>query len=318
MRRGGRARQRAVPPGVVVAVAVVGTLAVAALALRPPAGLLHDGEGPLSHWAVVTLSSVAWTVGVMRLVARLRPRFNSYRAVLSPGEERLREIAAPLLLAGAGVVGVLALVLHRFSGSAQSDPPPVVPTRLPTQPATGGPVPTEGSGDSARLPSLPLYLVLGLLAAVVGVIVAVAVVRRLRRLGLRVPRHPGLGSAVAEDDDARVLLSAVRSGRRALDDTGDVRAAVIACYAGMEDALVASGVPRHASDSPTDLLTRAVGAGLAPGPAAPRLTALFREARYSSHPMDASHREAAAGALEEIASLLRGREGAPVNGEGTR
>ncbi|WP_446048069.1 DUF4129 domain-containing protein, partial [Streptomyces olivaceus] len=42
----------------------------------------------------------------------------------------------------------------------------------------------------------------------------------------------------------------------------------------------------------------------------PRLAALFREARYSSHPMDASHREAAADALEEIASLLRDRAAA--------
>jgi hypothetical protein len=79
----------------------------------------------------------------------------------------------------------------------------------------------------------------------------------------------------------------------------------------MEDALAASGVPRHASDSPADLLTRAADAGFAPGPAAPRLTALFREARYSSHPMDGAHREAAAGALEEIASLLRERDGDP-------
>ncbi|MFD6190518.1 DUF4129 domain-containing protein [Streptomyces sp. NPDC060275] len=73
-------------------------------------------------------------------------------------------------------------------------------------------------------------------------------------------------------------------------------------------ALAASGVPRHASDSPADLLTRAAGAGRTPGPAAPRLTALFREARYSSHPMDGSHRKAAADALEEIAALLRDRE----------
>ncbi|MFD4262867.1 DUF4129 domain-containing protein [Streptomyces sp. NPDC058534] len=87
-----------------------------------------------------------------------------------------------------------------------------------------------------------------------------------------------------------------------------LRSRVIACYAAMEDALVASGVRRHASDSPADLLTRAADAGLAPSPAAPRLTTLFREARYSSHPMGPSHREAAAGALEEIASLLQDRE----------
>ncbi|AQS66835.1 DUF4129 domain-containing protein [Streptomyces pactum] len=311
MEQGGRARRRVVP-GAVVAVSVVGALAVAALALRPAEGLLHSGKGPLGHWGIVAIgSSVAWAVGVMTAVKRLRPRFDTYRAALPPGEERLREIAAPLLLVGAGAIGVLALVLHRFSrGSPQSTPPPITPVPAPTRPDPGRPLPSADSGDPAHPWSLPLYLVLGLLAAVVVVVVTVAVVRRLRRLGLRVPQRPGLPGSVTEDDDARLLLSAVRSGRRALAATGDARAAVIACYAGMEDALVASGVPRHVSDSPADLLTRAVDAGLAPGPAAPRLTALFREARYSSHPMDASHRGAAAGALEDIASLLRDREGA--------
>ncbi|MFC8867172.1 DUF4129 domain-containing protein [Streptomyces sp. NPDC057148] len=312
MEHGGRPGRRAVP-GAVVAAGVVAALAVAALVLRPEEGLLDsDGKGPLGHWGFVAIgASVAWTVAVMKAVQRLRPRFNSYRAALPPGEERLREIAAPLLLAGAGVIGVLALVLHRFStGGAQPTPPPVVPTPLPTQPVPGEPIPGQERGDPGHDASLALYLVLGLLAAVVVVLVVMAVVRRLRRLGLRVPQRPGLTAPVAEDDDARLLLSAVRSGRRALADTGDARAAVIACYAGMEDALVASGVPRHASDSPADLLDRAVTAGLAPGPAAPRLTALFREARFSSHSMDASHREAAADALEEIDSLLAEREGA--------
>ncbi|MFJ3365636.1 DUF4129 domain-containing protein [Streptomyces anthocyanicus] len=157
---------------------------------------------------------------------------------------------------------------------------------------------------------MPVYVVLVLLAAVVVVLVVVAVVRRLRRFGLRVPQRPGLPGTEPQDDDTRLLLSAVHSGRRALSGTDeDARAAVIACYAAMEDALAASGVRRQASDSPADLLTRAADAGFAPGPAGPRLTALFREARYSSHPMDGAHRAAAGAALEEIASLLGAREG---------
>ncbi|MFE0821825.1 DUF4129 domain-containing protein [Streptomyces sp. NPDC058847] len=312
MEHGGRPGRRAVP-GAVLAAGVVAALAVAALVLRPEEGLLDSaGKGPLGHWGFVAIgASVAWAVAVMKAVQRLRPRFNSYRASLPPGEERLREIAAPLLFAGAGVIGVLALVLHRFStGGDQSSPPPVLPTPFPTQPVPGEPMPGQDRGDPGHDASLPLYLVLGLLAAVVVALVVVAVVRRLRRLGLRVPQRPARAAPVTGGDDARLLLSAVRSGRRALADTGDARAAVIACYAGMEDALVASGVPRRASDSPADLLDRAVTAGLAPGPAAPRLTALFREARFSSHPMDASHREAAADALEEIDSLLAEREDA--------
>ena len=299
-----------VAPGVVAAAVVVGTLSVAALALRPAEGLLHSGRGPLGHWGFVAIgASVAWTFGAWTVVQRLRPRFGADRLSLPPGEERLREAAAPLLLAATGIIGVLALVLHRFStGESTTGPPPPLardPAPTPTL-VTPPPQQRHGSADHS---SLPLYLVLALLAAVAVVLVVVAVVRRLRRFGLRVPQRPGPQGTAAQDDDARLLLSAVDSGRRALagqDD--DARAAVIACYAAMENALAASGVPRHASDSPADLLTRAAGTGFAPGPAAPRLTALFREARYSSHPMDGSHRKAAADALEEIASLLRDRD----------
>ncbi|MFG2680913.1 DUF4129 domain-containing protein [Streptomyces sp. NPDC048392] len=309
MTDGKPAKRRGVP-GTVVAAGVVGMLAVAALALRPAEGLLHSGRGPLGHWGFVAIGTcVAWTAAASSAVGRLRPRFGAERLSLPPGEERLREAAAPLLLAGAGVIGVLALVLHRFStGDTTSGPPPPLATEPAATPALVAPPPQDRTGSPADHSSVPLYLVLAVVAAVVVVLVVVAVVRRLRRIGLRMPQLPGPAGAATGDDDARLLLAAVRSGRRALADTGDARAAVIACYAAMEDALVASGVPRHASDSPSDLLTRAVDAGLAPGPAAPRLTALFREARYSSHPMDGSHREAAAGALEEIASLLRDRE----------
>ncbi|MEV4046285.1 DUF4129 domain-containing protein [Streptomyces sp. NPDC049744] len=315
MERGERTAHRAAP-GVWVAAGVVGALALAALALRPAEGLLHSGRGPLGHWGFVAIgASVVWTFGVWSIVQNLRHRFGADRVSMPPAEERLREAAAPLLLAATGVVGVLALVLHRFSTGGSTSGPPLPRATDPMPVPTLPPPPPQGRQDSTDHSSLPLYLVLALLAAVAVVLVVVAVVRRLRRFGLRVPQRPGLAGAATGDDDARLLLSAVHSGRRALADTGeDSRAAVIACYAAMEDALAASGVPRHASDSPADLLARAADAGYAPGSAAPRLTALFREARYSSHPMDASHRRAAADCLEEIASLLGDRAG---DGDGT-
>ncbi|WP_405594438.1 DUF4129 domain-containing protein [Streptomyces sp. NBC_01092] len=293
-----------------VAAGVVGTLAVAAIVLRPAEGLLHSGKGPLGQWGIVAIGlSVAWTVGAIFVTRRLRHRIGADRTALPPGEERLRQAAVPLLVAGPGVIGVLALVLHRFDHRSTPPAPPEGP--LPSsQPSV--PNKETSGGSSGHEWALPPYLLLGLLAAVVVVIIAVAVVPRLRRHGLRVPPHldPAGAPAETEDEDAHLLLSAVHSGRRALVDAGDARAAVIACYAAMEDALAASGVQRRASDSPADLLTRAVDAGLAPTAAAPRLTALFREARYSSHPMDATHREAAAEALETIASLLQDRESA--------
>jgi hypothetical protein len=84
----------------------------------------------------------------------------------------------------------------------------------------------------------------------------------------------------------------------------DVRAAVIACYAAMEESLIAGGVRRHAADSPADLLRRASEAGLLAGLAPHQLAGLFREARYSTHPMAESDLRRARSALDEISALL--------------
>ncbi|MYR43295.1 DUF4129 domain-containing protein [Streptomyces sp. SID5910] len=306
----GEREGRPAVPGVVVAAGVVGALAVAALVLRPAEGLLHSGQGPLGHWGFVVIGlSIVWPVGVAHTAQRLRPRIGGDSRGLPAREERLRQAVVTLLLVGPGAIGVLSLVLHRFTRDSRASlpvdlpPPPSSPPSMP--PARNIPPHEESPGDAL---SLPWYLLLGVLVALVVVVVTVVVVRRLRRVGLTVPPRPGPLDLPADDEDARLLLSAVRSARRALADAGDARAAVIACYAAMEDALAASGVRRHASDSPADLLTRAATAGLAPNPAAPRLTALFREARYSTHPMGAPHREAAAEALEDIAAHLQDRE----------
>jgi hypothetical protein len=74
----------------------------------------------------------------------------------------------------------------------------------------------------------------------------------------------------------------------------------------MERELARTGTVRRASDTPTDLLERAVRDGrLSPGPAR-TLTDLFREARYSHHPMPAARRDDAARALARVSDDLRG------------
>jgi hypothetical protein len=58
------------------------------------------------------------------------------------------------------------------------------------------------------------------------------------------------------------------------------------------------------ADTPDELLARAVAAGLAQGPAATRLTRLFYEARFSTHPLAQGERDAAEQALTELAAGL--------------
>ncbi|MFI6876909.1 DUF4129 domain-containing protein [Streptomyces sp. NPDC050400] len=292
-----------------IAVGVVVVLAVTALALRPADDLLHSGKGPLGRWGIVAIAlTAAWVVAVMFATERLRGRIRGAASDASPRAERLRQAAVPALVAGPAALGVLALVLHHFTHRPSTpSPAETLPMISPPPDIERQTPPAASDGHSS---SLPLYVLLGLVAAAALVLLVLVVVRRLWRHGLPVPSLPAPAVA-GEDEDRELLLSAIRSGRRALDDGADARAAVIACYAAMEDALAASGVDRRASDSPADLLTRATRAGLAAGPAAPRLTALFREARYSSHPMDDTQRTAAADALEEIAAALEEHRAVP-------
>ena len=107
---------------------------------------------------------------------------------------------------------------------------------------------------------------------------------------------------IAEDPEG--LREAVESGRSALRTVDDARAAIIACYLAMETSLAERGTARGVADTPGELLTRATEAGLVRGTAAGRLTALFYEARFSSHPLDHRQRDAAKRALDELAADL--------------
>ena len=70
--------------------------------------------------------------------------------------------------------------------------------------------------------------------------------------------------------------------------------------------LARRGSSARASDTPTELLTRAVGSGLVSEGPATTLTELFREARFSRHPMGERHRRAAEDALHAVRAELAG------------
>jgi hypothetical protein len=72
----------------------------------------------------------------------------------------------------------------------------------------------------------------------------------------------------------------------------------------MEKSLAERGAAQKVSDTPDELLARATRSGLVRGSASARLTALFYEARFSSHPLGRGQRDAARDALEELAAAL--------------
>jgi hypothetical protein len=137
---------------------------------------------------------------------------------------------------------------------------------------------------------------LAILLIVVAVIAVIAWRRRTARLAGRVPD--------VDIDEADELARAVESGRLALRELDDARAAIIACYVAMEQSLATAGAARGLAETPDELLARAAGSGLLPRTPAARLTALFYEARFSTHPLPASARDRAERALAEIAAEL--------------
>jgi hypothetical protein len=145
-----------------------------------------------------------------------------------------------------------------------------------------------------------------------GLLIAVLVAAVLlsiwwsRRARLR--SESGTGDFAADDsedpEDPEDLREALGSGRAALRTVDDARAAIIACYVAMEKSLAERGAAQKVADTPDELLARATRSGLVRGSASARLTALFYEARFSSHPLGRGQRDAARDALEELAAAL--------------
>ncbi|MFF7994393.1 DUF4129 domain-containing protein [Kitasatospora xanthocidica] len=301
------------PAGVLLV--VVGLL-IAAAALRPEGGLLGTvATGPAGGLGVVVLLALGWGVLVGRFAVRFREEVRHLDGP-TPRADRLREAAMLLLPAAAAVVPVLLLVLHGRTSGPPEVPHPQLPgfraQAVPTAPSAPVPV------DAAEGPGL-LLMALFALAGVAAVVLAVVVAVRLSRWARRreTPEPPAVGAAPAGPEAA--LAEAVDSGRRALAGA-DARAAVIACYAAMEGSLAASGLPRHTWESPTELLRRALSDERIDAAGARELTALFREARYSTHPMDDGQVHRARTALDAIAARLADAEppadaAAPAPGE---
>lgn len=302
-------RGRIPPPGSVLAVLVVVLLALGAAALAASRGSAERGSGPLlGQWWL--LAGIAIFAGIA-VIARLRRLVNSAdtdstaEARLHRGALALAAIATaavPFALflihehpsdGGAGTCSGCPIIVNTGGRRATDQPQPIVPSH------TARPTPTH-------LPLGILLLILGsVLVAVTIAVLLAALINWWSRRGLQ----PAVGAAPPappeDEQDASALSMAVLAGRGALE--GEARAAIISCYAAMEASLAEAGVPRLASDSPADLLGRATEHGVLDGPAPALLAALFREARFSSHPMRTAHLDQARGALDEIAAQLTAR-----------
>jgi len=295
-------------------------LAVTALIIVGLAGLRGQvtgsaWDGPLHGHPVAVGVALEIVLGIMLAITvrRLATRARSGRVDPGPaGAVAVKLLRVLVVALGAGMIAVGVTI------------PVGVHQHLFSRPVRGQPGQAAGAAPSSRaaapgrrsgihLFSVHLHLGLttdllyGLLALVFlgGVALRVWWVRQYRPSRMnRAYRYNYLGP------DAQDLLEVVESGRSALRAIDDARAAIIACYVAMEASLDEHGAARVIADTPDELLTRATAMGIVRGTAAARLTAIFYEARFSSHPLARGHRDAAGQALAELAAELAEAEAA--------
>ena len=258
-------------------------------------------NGPLRHDGPA-IGIALEVILVVLLVLTIRRRSRAMRAALLGGVP-VNDVAAKLrgvltVVLGAGMIAVAVAIfvsLHLH-----------LAVKVPPQPSVSGkPIPKHRTlpsqasqfGPGFRVPLSVILYVLLVVLLVAAVLLSVWWSRRFR------PSFAGKTSGfLAEDPED--LREAVESGRLALRTVDDARAAIIACYVAMETSLAERGAARAVADTPDELLARATTSGLVRGTAAARLTALFYEARFSSHPLGRGPRDASERALDELAAAL--------------
>jgi hypothetical protein len=281
--------------GGLLAITVALGMGVAAVGVRAAAGArLRDAGLPAADAVGLAL---LFAFAAIATAAKYHDYLPTTPAA-TPAQERLRR-ATSLVLFASAVLVPFALLLLRRPGTASRG----VARSHAAQPAPQLP----GKGRF----SFDLGAFLVVLAIVIGALVltglVVAAIRLLRKVLVASPTASTLATAESEGED-EALAAALLAGRSALAGD-DARAAIIACYAAMEASLEQVGVIRKRSDSPSDLLRRATSPDL-PGDAAQHaatLTELFREARFSTHPMTARQLDEARSASDAVTAALTER-----------
>jgi hypothetical protein len=297
-------------------VAVIVLLIVAAVALHgylpgvetPPRDRPTSSLGSL--FAVVAMVVVSMAIIVIAIVTQSRKRPTSYGAV-----EPRREMAGerrPLtwrmvLIAVAVVIAWLLLVAALSRMNAQlgieapqpdAGPPPPGTPRPPTE-QPEAPEPSSGIFSLMAGSMVLLMMVVFVGAAITG--------RRQRRRATTSTAPDGEYRPAATTSAPDPLARAAELG---LAEAGDLsrepREAIIACYAAMERELENSPEigPRE-SDTPSEVLARAVEHHALRADSATELVDLFEEARFSPHVMTEEHREVAVRVLSLVLDELR-------------
>jgi Domain of unknown function (DUF4129) len=299
-------------------VALIALLLLVGIALRgylpgeKHAATDAPSNNPAATIAVVTLLAAAIAIITIAVIATLRqprrPRQGGQPLRDSPFGVRTRPSWRFLLIAvGLILVWLVFLVLLLQTTvvidlghpSATTTPTTPAPSTTPAPPATPR-TPQGERGDVLRYLLATTIFMIAVWGA--GFVIA------LRRRGREPQPQPFVDGAPAVQASAPHSLAV--AAERGLAEMGDLsrepREAIIACYAAMEDALsnAPEAMPRD-SDTPSEVLARAVDHHAIHTGTATELVDLFTEARFSPHVMTEEHREIAVRALQNVLAELK-------------
>jgi hypothetical protein len=218
------------------------------------------------------------------------------------------------------LLAVAALLTAAFVASALADPQfeiRVAPAAEESVGQPGGasapaPEPSASEGEPelgfGKPPLIPGWI--EAVAWTICVLVLIAIVLFLgwyvlrdtiqaRGRPLTVDRAPPTpASQVAE------VAAALSAGLDELARGHDPRSVVIACWVRLEQAAGEAGTPRRAADAPADYVLRLLAGHRISRSVLDRLAGVYRQARYSSGPVDDSMRREAVAALEHLRAEL--------------
>lgn len=158
----------------------------------------------------------------------------------------------------------------------------------------------RGAEDNELVASVvawTLRVLLVVIVLVVALFVARAVLRRLRRDAVT-PKEE-VEAPVLPD----VLLAGVRASEAELD-RGTSSEAVINAWLALERTALEVGIDDDLARTPTELVAAVLEGYDVDRPSIQRLAALYREARFSVHPIGEEHRGAARDALRTVREEL--------------
>ena len=285
----GRATRVALPALIVFA--LVAVVAVAATGSVPRGS--NESRAPSATFldTLFTLGIVAVVAGGVLLVYGLMQRKAIARQIASGRYPRFT--LASFLLS----VGVLVVVVWLFKN-------PEGRTNVDEEGLFGGSTLRNTPSDTEQIRSYEPSVSWISIAVVVGLVVVAAVAFFTSRRRARRGRTPRIDLA----QELAVVLDDTLDDHRA---EADPRRAIIAAYARLERVLAANGVARHASETSDEYLVRVLHDLELTPDAIGRLTALFREAKFSHHGVDATMKESAIAALEQVRDELRSLRDAP-------